>query len=88
MSDRTYPYSAWLLTRNFHPMEVELVGPGYADSTCDRTQSGRNYQTNELFQTKAEAIACGERKLAVQVGELAKRKACLLKRKRELQQHK
>lgn len=88
MSDRTYPYRAWLLTRNFQPLEIELVGQGYANSFYDRTQAGRNYHVDELFASKAAAIECGEVKLAGLEAELVKRQACLHKRQMELQRHK
>jgi hypothetical protein len=88
MSTRTYPYTAWLLTRNFQPLEIELVGQGYANSSYDRTQSGRNHHVDELFPTKAAAIACGESKLADLTADLVKRQACLVRRQIELQRHK
>lgn len=85
MSDRTYPYSAWLLTRNFQLLEVELVGQGFANSAYDRTDKGRNYHVDELFLTKAEAVAFGEAKLAALAGELERRQEGLMKRRLELQ---
>lgn len=85
MSDRTYPYSAWLLTRNFQLLEVELVGQGFASSAYDRTDRGRNYHVAELFLTKAEAVAFGEAKLEALAWELEKRQEGLLKRRLELQ---
>lgn len=88
MSDRNYPYSAWLLTRNFQPLEIELVGPGYGNSTCERTRSGRNYDLAELFASPEAAIACGEERLAVLAQELARRQASLDKRRVALLRHK
>lgn len=88
MRNRTYPYRAWLLTRNFQPVEIELVGPGYANSAYDRTLTGRNYHVTELFPTKAAAIVCGEKKLAVLAAALEKRQEGLFKRQIELQRHK
>ncbi|WP_213881890.1 hypothetical protein [Pseudomonas sp. dw_358] len=88
MSDRTYPYTAWLLTRNFQPLEIELVAPGYGTSTRERTQSGRNYELSELFASREAAIACGEERLALLSAELAKRQASLDKRRVALLRHK
>jgi len=88
MSLRIYPYRAWLLTRNFQPLEIELVGPGYANSAYDRTQAGRNYPLDELFASKDAAIACGEGKLDALTAELSRRQACLEKRRVQLQRHK
>lgn len=85
MSDRTYPYTAWLLTRNFQLLEVELVDQGFANSAYDRTDKGRNYHVDELFLTKARAIAFGEAKLATLAKELERRQRGLLKRRLELQ---
>lgn len=84
MSDRTYPYTAWLLTRNFQLLEVELVDQGFANSAYDRTDKGRNYHVDELFLTKARAIAFGEAKLAALAEELERRQRGLLKRRLEL----
>lgn len=88
MRGRTYPYKAWLLTRNYEPVEVELVGLGYIDSTHDCTHSGRNHPMDELFPTKDAAIAHAEDKLAAMADHLAKRQAWLYQRQTELQRHK
>ncbi|WP_027980599.1 hypothetical protein [gamma proteobacterium L18] len=81
MRERIYPYTAWLLTRSFQPLQIELIGPGYAASGYDRTESGRNYHVDELYPSLAAAIACGEGKLAELAADIAKRQASLDKRR-------
>lgn len=88
MSDRTYPYTAWLLTRNLQLLQVELVDQGFAGSAYDRTESGRNYPVDRLFASKASAIACAETKLDELADELARRQTSLHQRQAELQRHK
>ncbi|MFJ4144726.1 hypothetical protein [Pseudomonas sp. NPDC089734] len=88
MDTRTYPYTAWLLTRNFQPREIELVGPGYVNSAYDRTRSGRNYEVSELFPTRKAAIAFGESKLKALASDLARRVDCLERNWAELGRHK
>lgn len=88
MRSRIYPYTAWLLTRNYEPVEVELVGQGYLDSTHDRTDAGRNLHVNELFSTKDAAIAHAENKLAEMAENLIKRQAWLQRCQTGLQRYK
>ena len=87
MNDRTYPYRAWLLTREYQPLEIELVGRGYIDSAHDRTESGRNHPIGDLFPTKAAAVADGEQKLAALAVELARKLAHVRKRRLVLERH-
>ncbi len=60
------------------------MGQGFANSSYDRTDKGRNYQVDELFLTKAKAIAFGEAKLAALAKKLERRQKGLLKRRLEL----
>ena len=88
MSERTYPYKAWLLTRSFQPLEIELVARGYIGSAYDCTEAGRNYHIKDLYPSKEAVIAYGERRLAELAEELAKQNLNLEKRRCELLRHK
>lgn len=87
MTDRTYPYTAWVLQRSFAPKEVELVkeyrafgGLDYGDITA----SGKFYATSELFKSKRDAVDAGWRRVDEQSMRVAKAGARLLKCKAAL----
>lgn len=84
MQQRTYPYIAWRLTRTFQVLQVELVAGGIYGSGYDRTHSGHNYPVSELYPSKDDAIAEGERRLQALEAEIARRQANLDRRRREL----
>ncbi len=72
MSERTYPYKAWVLQPSFKPAEVELV--------CnyglhhDEAAKGKIYHVERsLYPTKAAAIAAGREKIDEQRADIAKR---------------
>lgn len=79
MSERTYPYKAWVLTPSFTPVEVELVGPYstyYAAlyGHLDVTVKNKAYSTeHDLYPTKAAAIAAGRKRIDKQRADIAKR---------------
>ncbi len=79
MSERTYPYKAWVLLPSFTPVEVELVGP-YSTyyparyGHLDVTVKNKAYSTeHDLYPTKAAAIAAGRKKIDEQQADIAKR---------------
>jgi len=84
MMQRTYPYIAWRLTRNFQVLRVELVASGIYGSGYDRTETGHSYALSELFASRDAAIAEGERRLDELAAVLAKRQMNLERRRREL----
>ncbi|NPS81517.1 hypothetical protein [Pseudomonas aeruginosa] len=54
MSERTYPYKAWILQPSFKPKEVELVKPyvGWGAHYGDETASKKVYRLDEIFPSK------------------------------------
>ena len=84
MQQRTYPYVAWRLTRTFQVVKVELVAGGIYGSAYDRTETGHNFPISELYPSKDEAIAEGERRLEILAADIAKRQANWERRRREL----
>jgi len=72
MSERTYPYKAWVLMPSFKPAEVELVS-NYG-LYYDETAKGKIYHIkHSLYPTKAAAIAAGRKKIDEQQADIAKR---------------
>jgi len=62
MTQRTYPYKAWVLQPSFKPVEVELTQKSYPWSSTDygdETAKGKSYRTSELHPSKDAAIAAG-----------------------------
>ena len=84
MDKRPYPYTAWRLTRTFQVLKVELVAGGIYGSAFDRTQTGHSYPVSELFASKDEAIAEGERRLEALAADIARRQANWERKRREL----
>lgn len=87
MSERTYPYKAWVLQPSFKPKEVELVehyGSWRGDDYGDMTASKKIYRRDEIFASKAEAIEEGWRRVEKQEADLGKKQESLNKKKTEL----
>lgn len=87
MNERTYPYTAWVLQPSFKPKEVELVkhytsfgGTDYGDETASK----KVYRLDEIFASKADAIAEGWRRVEKQQSDLEKRQESLDKKKAAL----
>lgn len=87
MSERNYPYTAWILQPSFKPKEVELVKhyTSFGDKDYgDETASGKVYRRDEIFSSKAEAIEEGWRRVEKQQADLEKRQESLDKKKTAL----
>lgn len=86
MSERTYPYKAWVLQPSFKPKEVELVKPyvAWSDHYGDETASKKVYRLNEIFPSKEKAIEEGWRRIKRQEADLDKRQESLNKKKTAL----
>lgn len=82
MSEKTYPYQAWVLMPSFKPKEVELVARARLD--WEESSTGKWYHHTELHPSKAEAIAAGWEKIRIQQADIDKRQAKLNKRIVEL----
>ncbi len=86
MSERTYPYTAWVLQPSFKPKQVEFVrnyvtwGRDYGDESA----SGKIYMKGDIFPTKEDVINEGWRRVEKQEADLEKKQASLNKKKTEL----
>ena len=86
MSDKDYPYPAWVLTPSFKTIEVTIVcKKAYSfGSTYLKTESGKEYLRSEVHQTKQAAIAAGRAALDGQQAALDKKQANIIKRRAAL----
>jgi hypothetical protein len=73
---RTYPYTAWVLTRSFAVVEVELAGPT-ADGQHERTIKGKWYAPDVLFESHEAAVEEGRARIETARLEIARRAAVL-----------
>ena len=85
MSNQSYPFNAWALTKYFAPHRVELVGSGPLGR--HRTAGGKSYSCPELHGCKQRAVIWARACLARQELALAERMALLELRKQELAKH-
>jgi hypothetical protein len=82
MSEKTYPYQAWVLMPSFRPkLETFVCRVSYGD---DESQSGKWYMPSSIYETKADAIAAGRKILIEQQAKIDKRQANLNRRKAAL----
>ncbi len=84
---RTYPYTGWVLLPSFRPFELtftERYGSWSSNDYGDQTETGKTYQTSEIFPTKGDAITEGRRRLAEQEARLAKQSAAIVKKRAAL----
>lgn len=86
MSNRTYPYQAWVLMPSFKPSEVTIEGPyhKYWSHERDVTSSGKSYALTELYPNKDAAIDAGSILLDKQEAALSKKQANIDKRREAL----
>lgn len=61
MSERSYPYEAFVVGSTGKVNRVKIVGPAFRHSwpNWDKSESGRNYGIDSLHPTKESAIAAG-----------------------------
>ena len=85
MSTRSYPFSAWVLTKNFEPVRVELVRLAGIDK--HETARGRRYSNPALHVCKKSAVHWARRTLVRQEQHLKERAEQLERRKLELAKH-
>lgn len=76
LNTRTYPYTAWVLTRSFVVMEVEVVGPT-ADGQNERSIKGKWYAPDTLFSSHEAAVEAGRARIETARAEIARRAAVL-----------
>lgn len=76
LNERTYPYTAWVLTRSFVVLEVELAGRT-ADGQFERTIKGKWYAPDALFSSHEAAVEAGRARIDMARAEIARRAAML-----------
>ena len=76
MNTRTYPYTAWVLTRSFVVVEVQLVAPT-ADGLNERSSKGKWYAPDTLFRSREAAVDAGRMRIQIARAEIARRAAVL-----------
>jgi hypothetical protein len=79
---RKYPYNAWMLQPSFKPVEVRVVKRAYLHSyhEYDELESGKTVHINNLYPTKAAAIAYGRQQVEKTEADLVKRRENLNKK--------
>lgn len=85
MTRRKYPFTAWVLGGTFIPKAVEFVDSAWGD--WHEAASGKSYHDRDVFETKADAIAYGEKKLEEQEAKIAKQQATIAKKRANLDKH-
>lgn len=76
LNTRIYPYTAWVLTRSFVVVEVEVVGPT-ADGQNERSIKGKWYAADTLFSSHDAAVEAGRARIETARAEIARRAAVL-----------
>jgi hypothetical protein len=85
MSTRSYPFSAWALTKDYEPIKVELVRLGPFSKHV--TARGRCLSDPELHGCKKRAVLWARRAVEKQEQYLKERGEQLERRKLELAKH-
>ncbi|MFJ3483580.1 hypothetical protein ACIPL1_09365 [Pseudomonas sp. NPDC090202] len=80
--NRNYPYTAWVLTRAFVVLEVELIGPA-SDGQHERSVKGKWYAADALYPSQEDAVQAGRERIESARAEIA-RKAAVLEEKSAL----
>lgn len=87
MNDK-FPCKAWMLGGTFIPREVEVLGLRWKSDLNWLSTSGKAcIHRDDLFDTKASAIAEGKRRLIMQEETLKKRQADIDKKRSNLIKH-
>lgn len=87
MTDRTYPYQAWILMPSFKPVEVTMVSAYKAFHGADygdRTEAGKLVPRADIFASAWEACKVGNDRLIKQQIDLDKKQANINKRAAEI----
>lgn len=88
MSDTVFPYKAWMLGGTFIPKEVEVYSLRWKGDLDWLATSGKAcIHRDDLFKSKHEAIAEGNRRLTMQEEALAKRQQAIDKKRANLIKH-
>jgi hypothetical protein len=82
MSNKSYPYDAWVLTPSFKPKQVKFNEPcRYGEHYGDSTESGKVYHHSEIYPDLKSAITAGWGKVEIQQADIDKRQERLDKKK-------
>ena len=82
MTNRTYPFKAWVLQPSFKPVEIEIVG--HYSGNWHQSSTGKTYLEAHLHATKVAAINFGWQEVARIQSDLDKRTENLRKKKAAL----
>jgi hypothetical protein len=81
MSDRTYPYTAWVLTPSYNVKQIEVTKCyGYPHREHDVSSTGKLYHISDLYKSRGDAIRAGFDRCDAQQVDLRKRQERLDKR--------
>lgn len=86
MTERTYPFTVWVLGGTFIPRQVELVKPSGYQGT-HRAENGKYLHDSECFETKEAAIQHGHERLKDQEEKINKRLQVIAKKRANLEKH-
>ncbi|WP_100633210.1 hypothetical protein [Pseudomonas qingdaonensis] len=85
MKKRKYPFTAWVLGGTFIPKEVEFIKTYWGE--WHEAAVGKNYHDDDIFPSKADAVAHGHKKLAEQEAKIAKQQTTIAKKRANLDKH-
>lgn len=82
MTERTYPYKAWVLQPLFKPIEIELVSRAWIKPWgWDMSTTHKAYDTKKMYPTKQSAINAGWDRVTWAQADLDKRATNLEKKR-------
>lgn len=87
MSEKEYPFKAWVLMPSFAPKEIELVEGSATVAGYHITASNKYYHESQLFESKRAAIANGWSRIDELQAALEKRAESISKKKSSLTRH-
>ena len=61
MTEKTYPYRAWVLQPSFKPVQIEIVAEysSWGGHTWEQSATKKLYNSKELHESEEAAIAYG-----------------------------
>lgn len=89
MPKREYPFTAWVLGGTFIPKQVTLVKSCgiWSREGYHRSESGKVYRGDELFNTREALIQRGHERLAEQEAKMEKARGVIAKKRANLEKH-
>ncbi|WP_349573065.1 hypothetical protein [Azotobacter salinestris] len=77
MSEKTYPYTAWVLMTSFKPKEVTII---QKRGSYEEASNGKWYSKLDLYKSKGEAIAAARKMIKEAQAGIDKRQENLNKK--------